>query len=435
MLLARGGAVGRGFPLVLLAFAVAALRFAPGLVAQAAPTDAVCVDCHLGLDEERLVQPVSDLEEDVHYALGFGCLDCHGAASGPQQGSGFLGKPTHQAIAALCGQCHSDGAFMRQYDPARRVDQVAEYATSVHGQRLARDNDQSVAVCTSCHPAHQVRPISDPESSIHPLKIAETCGSCHSDASHMQPYDIPIDQQEKFEQSIHWTWMTEEGDLSAPTCNDCHGNHGAAPPGVSSVPNVCGQCHGVMMTFFTGSSHDEYFAEAGLPGCATCHENHAIKRSRDEMLFAVGESVCMQCHEGDEEVLTIFAGMQRLVDSLQEARLHADTILLEAGNLGMEVSEAQFELEEVTNALVRARTAIHSFTTDSVRAVVLAGIAVTQQAHVRGEEALAEHLFRRQGLVVSVGLILLVIAGLLLKIRELERRARDGSGFQSGSGG
>lgn len=417
--------------LVRISFLISMLPVASGLAAQTVPTSTICIDCHRGLTDERLRRPVTDYQDDVHAGLGFSCLDCHGSASGGSAGSGFLGKPTHQRTPALCGRCHSDAALMRQYDPALRVDQVSEYATSVHGQRLARENDQRVAVCTSCHPAHQVRPPSDAESSVHPLKIADTCGSCHSDAERMAPYRIPTDQKEEYQRSVHFHWLTEEGDLSAPTCNDCHGNHGASPPGVSSVQNVCGQCHGVIMEFFTAGAHDEYFVSEGLPGCATCHDNHAILQTNDDMLFSVGDSVCTMCHAGSEDALDAFGNMRALIDTLREARARADSLLLDATNLGMEVSEAQFQLEEVTNALVKARNAIHSFTVDSVREQVVAGVAVTTEAHSRGEEALAEHLFRRQGLVVSVGLILLVIIGLLLKIRQLER----GRGHDVRSGG
>jgi len=406
-----------------------------GVMAQTLPDNEVCIDCHRRSSDERLSRPVSDFASDIHSELGFGCLDCHGAASGPAPGSGFLGKPAHQRMPALCGRCHSDAAFMRQFDPALRVDQVAEYATSVHGQLLAREDDQRVAVCSSCHPAHRIRAPSDPESTVHPLHVAETCGKCHADTSYMKPYGIPTNQRDAYERSVHWAKLSEDGDLSAPTCNDCHGNHGASPPGVSSVPMVCGQCHAVIMTLFTGSSHDEYFADRQLPGCATCHGNHEIRKPTDDMLFTVGDSVCTMCHAGNQEVLATFVGMRALIDSLRDVRGGADTLLSDAANLGMEVSEAQFELEEVTNALVKARNAIHSFTVDSVREQVAAGIAVTTQARDRGEEALAEHLFRRQGLVVSVGLILLVIAGLFLKIRDLERRSAGSGDMHSGSRG
>jgi hypothetical protein len=103
------------------------------------------------------------------------------------------------------------------------------------------------------------------------------------------------------------------------------------------------------------------------------------------------------------------------VTSSQEA-------LEEAENLGMEVSQAQFDLEEVTNALVQARTAIHTFSVDSVQLQVDAGLAITARAHERAEQALGEHLFRRQGLAVAVALILMVIAGIALMIRRIEQR-------------
>ncbi len=392
-----------------------------GLDAQGVPQDEDCVRCHLEQDEERLVRPAQDYEEDLHAAEGFGCLDCHGPEAGLAVGFGFLGKPERQQVARLCGRCHSDAEFMRRYNPALRVDQVAEYGTSVHGQRLARDNDENVAVCISCHPAHSIKPPSDPQSSVHPLNVASLCGSCHSDTDRLAAYDVPTDQESRYERSVHWTWMTEEEDLSAPTCNDCHGNHGAAPPGISSVENVCGQCHSVMATFFEENGHAEYFVEEGLPGCATCHGNHDIEPSTDEMLQLFADSVCARCHTQGDTLAGIFTVVSALIDSLRTQRERANAILLEARNVGMEVSRAQFELEDATTALVKARAAVHSFTADSVRQEVEAGLVVTRTAYEGGRDALDEHLFRRQGLAVSVGLILLLIAGLALKIRQLER--------------
>ena len=61
----------------------------------------------------------------------------------------------------------------------------------------------------------------------------------------MASHGIPMDQLALYKKSVHWHTLAEVGDISAPTCNDCHGNHGAVPPGVDSVGNVCGQCHAV----------------------------------------------------------------------------------------------------------------------------------------------------------------------------------------------
>jgi hypothetical protein len=55
---------------------------------------------------------------------------------------------------------------------------------------------------------------------------------------------------------------------------------------------------------------------------------------------------------------------------------------------------------------------------DSVSAYVDSGLGVADSAIGRGRKALGELRFRRAGLVISVGLILLLITGLVLKIRQ-----------------
>ncbi len=37
-------------------------------------------------------------------------------------------------ITELCGSCHSSAEFMKLYNPALPIDQVAKYRTSVHGR-------------------------------------------------------------------------------------------------------------------------------------------------------------------------------------------------------------------------------------------------------------------------------------------------------------
>jgi hypothetical protein len=89
--------------------------------------------------------------------------------------------------------------------------------------------------------------------------------------------------------------------------------------------------------------------------------------------------------------------------------------------MGMEVSQALFDLGDVNNIQTRAHSAIHSFRVDPVREQLAAGLEITTRAEERGLEALAEHRFRRVGLGLSPGVIVLLIIALLLRIRELER--------------
>jgi hypothetical protein len=387
-----------------------------------------CATCHLETGDERLVKPVKDFAGDIHAAKGFGCVACHGGDAkeagmeAMDPAKGYIGKPERQQVAPVCGRCHSDARFMKQYNPSLRVDQVVEYATSVHGRRLRELGDPKVATCVGCHPAHSIKPPSDPQSSVHPLHVADTCGRCHADAKYMEPYKIPTNQLQKYKQSVHWQTMSVKGDLSAPTCNKCHGNHGAAPPGISWVGNVCGQCHSVQGELFGKSVHAKAFVEMGTPGCATCHSNHEIKEASDVMLGLGDKAVCAGCHSAGDKGGKAAVEMRGLIDSLAGESVKARAILLQAERAGMEVSQAQFDLNGAKDAVVKARAAIHAFTVQAVKKEIEPGLQIGAKAYARGVRALDELQFRRKGLAVSLVIIVALIAGLVFKIRELDRR-------------
>jgi hypothetical protein len=411
---------------VLLVAGVLASWTAPA-PAQPAAVDN-CAACHVAIGDERLEKPAKNYPSDIHKAKGFGCVACHGGSEkeagmeAMDPTKGYIGKPDRKQIVQVCGRCHSDAAFMKRYNPSLRVDQVVEYSTSGHGRRLRENNDLKVAVCVSCHPAHSIRPPSDPQSSVHPLRVADTCGACHASATYMEGRRLPTDQLAKYRDSVHAKAMTVKGDLSAPTCNDCHGNHGAAPPGVSWVGNVCGQCHTVMGELFGKSVHAKAFAEMGTPGCATCHDNHAIREPSDTMLGLGGDAVCGTCHSADDNGGKTALEMRRLIDTLASRTEGARALLTRAERAGMEVSQAQFDLNGARDALVKARASVHAFRVDAVKQEVEPGLAVSDKARARGVRALDELRFRRRGLGVSLVIILAVMAGLVLKIRQVDRR-------------
>ncbi|MGD8866477.1 MAG: cytochrome c3 family protein [Gemmatimonadales bacterium] len=400
------------------------------LAAVAQEAENSCTACHGVLGDERLSGPVEQMAADIHSEKGFSCVACHGGdatdagLSAMDPARGFIGVPEGRQIIEVCGHCHSDAQFMKQYNPSVRVDQVTEYYTSVHGQRLRQQNDPRVATCADCHPAHSIMPPSNPKSSVSPLNVVETCGRCHADAEYMEPYAIPTDQKEKYERSIHWEKMSVEGDLSAPTCNDCHGNHGAAPPGIGWVGNVCGQCHAVIADRFAGSFHSGVLARLGRPGCATCHGNHEIVAVSDTLLGVGQGTVCGMCHVESDPGGDVATSMRTYIDSLTAQYEAADSILESAEQAGMEVSQAQFSLNDARTSLISARNAVHGFAADTVRKEVDAGLEITSAAYERGVQAMKDLRFRRTGLTVSVVIIIALIVGLVLKIRQVERRPR-----------
>jgi hypothetical protein len=396
------------------------------LIAQ--PSTNSCITCHREIDDERLSLPTKTFGDDIHASKGFGCVICHGGdptQAGPEAmdpARGFIGVPKHQEIAQICGRCHSDARFMKRYNPALRVDQVAEYYTSVHGQRIREFNDAKVATCTSCHTAHAIKPPGDPQSSVNPLHVAQTCGHCHADAKYMESYGIPTDQLEKYKASVHWQAMSVQGDLSAPTCNDCHGNHGASPPGISWVGNVCGQCHVMVANLFAKSVHATAFVQMGLPGCVACHNNHDIGKPSDEMLGIKGNrAVCTACHSADDRGGKTAAAMRERIDALKTAYDQAHAILSQAEHAGMEVSQPQFELNAAKDSLVKARTVVHMFNLKAMQQETETGLKVSKKAYTQGIEALKEIGRRRGWLAIWVTVIVFLIVGVVLKTRQLER--------------
>jgi len=401
----------------------------PRSIAGQAQSDS-CTDCHLAIGVEHLTKPAQQYKDDIHAAKGFGCVACHGGDSsimgleGMDRKKGYIGKPTPAQIIEVCGRCHADANFMRRYNPSLRVDQVSEYYTSVHGRRLREQKDEKVANCASCHKAHSIRPTNDARSTVHPTRVAETCGGCHANKDYMASYKIPTDQVEKYKQSVHWKMMTAKGDLSAPTCNDCHGNHGAAPPGVSSVVNVCGQCHPVNTELFNKSPHSKIFTQMGIPGCASCHSNHAILETGDAMLGAGDKSACATCHPPTSSGATLAAGMLASIDRLKKDYEKANTLLASAEHAGMEVSQPLFELNDAKTALIKARAAIHGFDQAILDKEVAPGLKVAEKAHSRAVRALEELQFRRKGLAISALIIFALVVALILKIRLMERRRK-----------
>jgi len=394
-----------------------------------AQTKSSCIECHLKLEDPRLSGPAKAFDNDIHKSRGLSCNDCHGgdptadtkeAAKDPRKG--YLGKPKALDIPAYCGKCHSDANLMKRFNPSLRVDQEREYYTSVHGKLLKEKNETRVATCISCHSVHGIRAPSDPLSSVYPANVAETCAKCHASADYMRPFGIPSDQYAKYKTSVHANAIYVKQDLSAPTCNDCHGNHGAAPPGIASVANVCGQCHARQAELFQTSPHKKAFDDKQLGECITCHSNHAILKPNDAMIGTQQGALCINCHSNGDKGFAAAGMMRTRIDELIAGIDKSTGILNQAERKGMEVSKPKFELKGATDALTHARVLIHSSSAAEVDKVVGPGLEVAQKGYLAGLAALGEWKFRREGLAVSLVFILFLAVLVYLKIRQIESR-------------
>ena len=393
-----------------------------------------CVSCHAALPQPELSGPATAFRTDVHSERGFRCVDCHGGdpttqdkARAKDPARGYRGKPTGQQIVTTCARCHSDAAVMRKFAPALRIDQAAEYATSVHGMRLA-SGDRKVATCATCHQAHGVRRVKDARAPVFPTNVATLCATCHANAEHMKGYTlsggaaIPTNQHAEYQKSVHFNALTKQNDLSAPTCNDCHGNHGATPPGVGAVSNVCGTCHAVFATKFATSAHSQIFERA----CVECHSNHAVLAASDELIGTSKDALCFTCHEGADDAGFVAAGRMRAsIEKLKTSLAANNELIARARNAGMEVGTEELALNEARTKLVLARTEVHAFDPASLDAVVAEGTKILSGVEQGGNRALSELAFRRRGLFISLGAILLFVVALALKVRSLGKAAAD----------
>jgi predicted CXXCH cytochrome family protein len=398
-----------------------------------------CASCHS--DAERMKKygstiPTNQLQNllaSVHGKLSITgkehivqCITCHGA-----HGIVSVKDPRSPVyplnIVKTCTQCHANATFMRKYNPSLPVDQLDKYRTSVHGMRNAT-GDSKVAECASCHGSHDILSAKDVRSKVYSVNLPSTCATCHSNSEYMKSYKIPTDQFEKYSKSVHGVALLQKGDLGAPACNNCHGNHGAVPPGVESISEVCGTCHAMNADLFSSSPHKKAFDDRKLPECETCHSNHEIVAATNTLLGVGPGSVCIKCHSDQQFPRGYVAAkeMRQLADSLEFAEKTAASLVDEAEQKGMEVSEAKFKLRDVRQARLQSRTMVHSFNEQKYSETVDKGLKTAAVVTADAQTAIDEYAFRRMGLGIASIVITILAISLYLFIKRIERRQRTG---------
>jgi len=415
---------------VLLALGAA---LAPAARAQdTPPTESSCVThCH--------GEQATEFKDCIHESE-LRCVDCHGgnpAATRDKEKShdpemGYRGKVPREQIPALCGSCHSDPLKMHAY--GLPTDQLEHYRTSNHGKALFEKGDTSAAVCTDCHGTHRILPAHDPRSPTSPAAQPRTCGLCHSDAKRMEPHGLPSDIVAQFTGSVHGRALIVDGLRGAPACADCHGAHGATPPGVQDIVQVCGRCHTNTAEHFRKSPHfgseemqcsachDEDTPEYRRSGCTACHGVHAIDEPTVQMFQGDEVGHCGHCHrepDGAEAVAkAIVDGTKELEGAVKESLRE----IQEAKQRGVFLDNEKIYLRESERTLVSVWPLSHSLDAAAIREHLAGGL----KRQDRARELIAKRtiaLRDRKLVLTAVAALLLLLIGLLrmkLKaIREL----------------
>jgi hypothetical protein len=241
----------------------------------------------------------------------------------------------------------------------------------------------------------------------------------------MKSYNIPTDQYDKYTKSAHGVSLLENQDTGAPACNDCHGNHGATPPGVVSISHVCGVCHVNNMQYFSSSVMGKVFEEQELHACEECHGHHLVKKATDEMLGVGDESVCLECHsEGDagymvaESLYVQLKGAIALYDS-------ALVRLSEVKQKGMDDVDLGYLLRDANQNIIKSRTLVHTFDPAKVSIKTGESAANSKSAIMLANKEVEDYYIRRRGFGLATIFITLLVVALFFKIRDIESKRSD----------
>ncbi len=382
-----------------------------------------CISCH----QELEILPEDYQNYDVHLRSGLSCAGCHGGDPSSDDedismnpDNGFIGVPSRENIPKFCGKCHSNPEIMRDFHPGLATDQVSQYYTSVHGQKLL-SGDKKVAICTDCHTTHGILASNDPRSLVYPLNVPMTCRKCHSNSIYMKQYKIPSNQYELYAQSVHGIALLDHKDIGAPACNDCHGNHGATPPGLTSVTYICGNCHVQNMEFFRNSRMASAFDELGFHGCEQCHGYHAIQKTNDDFVGVNINSFCVKCHEegdkGYEVAKDIKIQISDLVTLYDSASAKSKEVIVK----GMNDIDIGFLLQEGRQNLIESRTLIHTFDVEKVKEKTDKGKKVINEAIGLADMEFDKYYTRRRGFAIATIVLVIFAVALFLKIRDIEK--------------
>ncbi len=240
------------------------------------------------------------------------CTDCHGEHD--IQSTQLSNDFSKVNLTEKCLSCHKDGKIPhKNYKGEEEL--ITGYQKSVHYQALKNGNF-SAPTCYQCHGAHEMETLDNPDSKLNKNNIAKTCGqsNCH------------VNQLRDYSGSIHEIGVSK-GNIDAPTCNNCHGNHGILSKDIDNkvqkskdLINLCSTCHTSVelierndLPTKVGESYQESFHGLATRGgskeaanCESCHGNHNVRPSNDSLSTINRKNLpqtCGKCHPGATEVL------------------------------------------------------------------------------------------------------------------------------------
>lgn len=402
---------------------------AVSVIKQQTPQEYNCINCHKAIEDERLTPPVADWQESAHAQAGVKCADCHGGdpfnddlAMDPS--AGYIGKPKPADIPKLCSKCHSDPKKMRLHN--LRTDQFSLYSDSVHG-RKALAGDEGAPTCVSCHGKHKILKVKDPNSLVARKNIPDTCGSCHAKKEIFEKRGRRFDQLEMYKKSRHYE-LFSKGDLLAPTCFDCHGNHGVQPVNTERTQTVCFTCHTRQAEYYKASKHWTAWQKNGEPVCRHCHSNHDVTRPTPAKFTGEGDNDCSGCHDEKSPQYAKGKEMQQVVSSSVLAVESASKALDEfekSAHGGFEMGDIKEKMDKAREGVKELHTLTHKMDIEALKKQSEGLLQVSRLVSDSVTKMRAEVKVRWIALVVAWTVFIAFMAALWLKSKQIDRSREE----------
>ena len=108
------------------------------------------------------------------------CTHCHGEHNILNVKDPNAPVAFQNVSSQVCSPCHSSVRLSEKYGFS--ANRYKTFSQSYHGLALS-GGSASVANCGSCHGIHNIKPSSDPTSTVNKANLVKTCGSCHPGAN------------------------------------------------------------------------------------------------------------------------------------------------------------------------------------------------------------------------------------------------------------
>ncbi len=194
-----------------------------------------CADCHGKHD----IKPHTDVASRVyHTRIPQTCGSCHAGIKDHYDVSvhaAALKKGDSRAPA--CADCHTAHTIQRADTDKWRLSVTAEcgschtgvvesFRRTFHG-KVTELGFTRVAACADCHGAHDIRPESDPASTVSKAQLVATCGKCHPGANEQfVKYDPHPNPRDYNRSAVLW-WANRFYWVLIPACFGFFGLHSA----------------------------------------------------------------------------------------------------------------------------------------------------------------------------------------------------------------